>query len=106
MRFLLRATAFPRTVYIMEALLTAGLLVGVRVLSRAVAESAKENTSPSKRVILIGAGAAAHTIIREIRRPDSSFVSVGCLGDDKSKLGMRIDNVREVGIVGRLEAGS
>src|SRR5713101_5625160 len=39
MRLGLRATAFPRTIYILEALLTAGLLAGVRLLSRAVAES-------------------------------------------------------------------
>src|SRR5260370_21582686 len=60
MRFVLTARAFPRTIYILEALLTAGLLAVVRLLSRAVAESARENISPRKRVILIGAGSAAH----------------------------------------------
>ncbi len=89
MRLVLRATAFPRTIYILEALLTAGLLAGVRLLSRAVAESVKENLSSCKRVILIGAGSAAHTIIREIHRPDSRYVAVGCLDDDRSKLGIR-----------------
>src|SRR5713226_2539453 len=102
MRLALRATAFPRTIYILEALLTAGLLAGVRLLSRAVAESVKENLSSCKRVILIGAGSAAHTIIREIRRPDSSYVAVGCLDDDRSKLGIRIDNVRVLGTVDQL----
>ena len=102
MRLALRATAFPRTIYILEALLTAGLLAGVRLLSRAVAESVKENLSSCKRVILIGAGSAAHTIIREIRRPDSHYVAVGCLDDDRSKLGIRIDNVRVLGTVDQL----
>jgi len=73
MRFVLRATAFPRTVFVLEALLTAGLLVGVRLLSRVVAESVRENISPCKRVILIGAGSAAHIILREIRRPGSPY---------------------------------
>jgi FlaA1/EpsC-like NDP-sugar epimerase len=102
MRFVLKATAFPKTIYILEALLTAGMLAGVRLLSRVVAESVRENVSSRKRVILIGAGSAAHTIIREIRRPDSRYVAVGCLDDDRSKLGIRIDNVRVLGTVDQL----
>jgi FlaA1/EpsC-like NDP-sugar epimerase len=102
MRFILATTAFPRTIYVLEALLTAVSLAGVRLLSRAIAESVRENISSCKRVILIGAGAAAHTIIREIRRPDSSYVAVGCLDDDQSKLGIRIDNVRVLGTVDQL----
>src|SRR5437899_2793310 len=70
MRFVLGATAFPRAVFVLEALLTAGLLVGVRLLSRVVAESVRENLSSSKRVIVIGAGSAAEIILREIRRPE------------------------------------
>jgi len=102
MRFALGATAFPRTIYVLEALLTAVSLAGVRLLSRAIAESVRENISSCKRVILIGAGSAAHTIIREIRRPDSSYVAVGCLDDDHTKLGIRIDNVRVLGTVDQL----
>ncbi len=102
MRFALRTAAFPRTIYVLEALLTAGLLVGVRLLSRIVAESVRENISSCKRVILIGAGSAAHVILREIRRPGSPYVAVGCVDDDKSKLGIRIDNVRVLGTVDQL----
>lgn len=102
MRFILKATAFPRAVYVLEALLTAGLLMGVRVLSRLIAESVRENISSYKRVILIGAGSAAHTILREIRRPGSGYVAVGCLDDDRSKLGVRIHDVRVLGTVEQL----
>src|SRR6266700_4311669 len=102
MRFALRAAAFPRTIYVLEALLTAGLLGGVRLLSRLVAESVRENISSCKRVILIGAGSAAHVILREIRRPGSPYVAVGCVDDDQSKLGIRIDNVRVLGTVDQL----
>ncbi len=102
MRFILKATAFPRAVYVLEALLTAGLLMGVRVLSRLIAESVRENISLYKRVILIGAGSAAQTILREIRRPGSGYVAVGCLDDDQSKLGVRIHNVHVLGTVQQL----
>ena len=99
LRFVLHATSFPRAIYVLEPLLTAALLIGVRMLSRVVAESVRENISSCKRVILIGAGSAARTILREIRRPDSSYLAVGCLDDDRSKLGIRIENVRVLGTV-------
>jgi len=102
MRRALGATEFPRTIYVMEALLTAGLLTGVRLLSRAIAESMRENISSCKRVILIGAGTAAHTILRELRKRGSSYVAVGCVDDDQSKQGIRIDNVRVLGTVNQL----
>lgn len=99
MRLGFKATAFPRSVYVLEALMTAGLLVGVRLLSRALAESVQENLTSNRRVILIGAGAAAQTILREIRRPESGYVAVGCLDDDRSKLGIRINDVPVLGTV-------
>jgi FlaA1/EpsC-like NDP-sugar epimerase len=86
----------------LEALLTAGFLMGVRLLSRVVAESVRENISSCKRVILIGAGSAAQSILREIRQPGSSYVAVGCVDDDQSKLGIWIDNVRVLGRVDQL----
>jgi len=76
--------------------------MGVRVLSRLIAESVRENISLYKRVILIGAGSAAQTILREIRRPGSGYVAVGCLDDDQSKLGVRIHNVHVLGTVQQL----
>ncbi|MHB8499964.1 MAG: polysaccharide biosynthesis protein [Candidatus Acidiferrales bacterium] len=102
MRFVLRTIAFPRTIYVLEALLTTGLLVGVRLLSRVFAESVRENISLCKRVVLIGAGAAAQTILRELRRPQSGYFAVGCLDDDQSKLGIWIGSVRVLGTVDQL----
>jgi FlaA1/EpsC-like NDP-sugar epimerase len=102
MRFVLRIYSFPRTIYVLEPLLTAGLLVGVRLLSRLIAESMRENLASSKRVILIGAGSAAQIVLREIHRPSSGYVAVGCLDDDTSKLNIRIHHVRVLGSVDRL----
>lgn len=102
MSFALGAAAFPRTVYVLEAVFTAGLFVGVRLLSRLLAEPVRENFSPRKRAILIGAGSAAQTILREIRQPGGGYVAVGCLDDDLSKVGIRIHNVRVLGPVERL----
>lgn len=99
MRFAFKATAFPRSIYVLEALLTVGLLVGVRLLSRALAESAQKDLSSNKKVILVGGGAAAQTILREIRLPGSGYVALGCLDDDRSKRGIRIHDVPILGAV-------
>lgn len=103
MRYALRFHGFPRTIYVLEALLTAGLLIGVRLLSRVLAESVRENISSNKRILIIGAGAGAQTILREIRRSDSGFVALGCLDDDRSKHGIRVNNVPILGSVDQLE---
>lgn len=98
----LRNLGFPRTIYVLEALFTTGLLASVRLLSRALAEFVRADNSSCKRVILIGAGSAARTILREINGRGSAYVAVGCLDDNASKLGIRIENVRVLGRVDQL----
>jgi len=102
MQPILHVTAFPRSIYLLEAFLTTSLLVGVRLLCRIFAESARESISSGKRVVLIGAGSAAQTILREIGRADSGYVAVGCLDDNESKHGVRIHDVPVLGTVDQL----
>jgi FlaA1/EpsC-like NDP-sugar epimerase len=102
MQPVLHLTAFPRSIYLLEAFLTTALLVGLRLLCRIFAESVRESISSGKRVMLIGAGSAAQTILREIGRADSGYVAVGCLDDDESKLGVRIHDVPVLGTVDQL----
>jgi FlaA1/EpsC-like NDP-sugar epimerase len=101
-RYVLQLATFPRSVYILEALLTTGLLTGVRLLSRAIAESAWHDKTVSKGVVIIGAGFAAQLILREISRPDSRYVAIGCVDDDRSKRGMKIHGVPVLGTVDQL----
>jgi FlaA1/EpsC-like NDP-sugar epimerase len=103
-RYLIPLPGFPRSVYLLEPLLTAGLLIGVRVFSRLFAESVRQDLASSKKVILIGAGAAAQTVIREMRRPGSGYAPIGCLDDDPSKIRVRIEGVPVLGSVDQLPA--
>src|SRR6516162_6369205 len=89
MRFLLGVVSFPRAIYILEAVLSLGLLAGVRLLSRVLTESMCAVVGSRRKVMLIGAGSAAQIIIREIRRWNSHEV-VGCVDDDESKLGIKL----------------
>jgi len=101
-RYVMGVRGFPRSVYVLEPLLTAGLLIGVRIFSRALAESVRVDISTSRRVLIIGAGTGAQTILREIRRPGSGFVAVGCLDDDHSKRSIRVNDVSVLGTVEQL----
>jgi FlaA1/EpsC-like NDP-sugar epimerase len=103
-RYLLGVTSFPRSVYTLEAVLTACFLAGTRLASRILAESVRRDSSRSKRVILVGAGFAAQMVIRELARPDSGYVAIGCVDDDPSKLGIKIHGVSVLGAVDELEA--
>jgi FlaA1/EpsC-like NDP-sugar epimerase len=104
MRFALGVVAFPRTIYVLEPLLSMLFLTGVRVISRILAESFRTGATPCTEVILIGAGSAAQMTIREIRRPGSGYHAVACVDDDRSKKGIKIHGIPVIGTVDDLRA--
>src|SRR5579863_2870039 len=95
-RYLLGMKQVPLSVYVAEAIFTAGLLAGVRVFSRVIVEAVQVDANGCKRVAIIGAGFAAQMIIRELKRPGSDYVVVACFDDDRSKVGIRLNGVRVV----------
>jgi len=103
MRILPAASGFPRSVFIVEMLLSGVLLSGVRLLSRVVAESVRKDEPSGKKVILIGAGFAAQMIIREFARHGSGYRVVGCLDDDPTKRGIKIHGAPVLGTVDQLK---
>ena len=102
MRFVLGVVAFPRTIYVLEPLLSMLILGSVRLLSRILAESVQKGATPGKEVILIGAGLAAQMTIREIGRPGSGYRAVACVDDDRSKTGIKIHGVPVIGTLDEL----
>ena len=101
-QLVLGVRALPTSIFVLEAILTTVFLIGVRVLSRMVAESARKDLSGARRVALIGAGSAAQMILREIKQPESGIVAIGCLDDDVSKRGIVIEGVPVLGSVDQL----
>lgn len=99
---LIGQTGFPRSVYIIEAVLTAGLLSGGRLVSRVLAESMRREVKASKKVMLIGAGFAAQMIIRELTHSPNEIAILGCVDDNKSKVGIRLHGVPVLGTVDKL----
>ncbi|MGC2198340.1 MAG: polysaccharide biosynthesis protein, partial [Terriglobales bacterium] len=102
MQYVLHITSFPRAIYILEPLLTAALLMSVRICSRVLAESVRQNLTSSKKVILIGAGRGAQSVVREIKRPGSEYAPLGYVDDDRSKLGLKIEGLPVIGTVDEL----
>src|SRR5262249_13704358 len=103
MQLLPSAAGFPRTVFILEMVLSGVFLSGVRLLSRVVAESVRKDEALAKKVIVIGAGFAAQMIIREFAHPQSGYRTVGCLDDNPSKQGIKIHGVPVLGRVDQLK---
>src|SRR5580698_3399838 len=102
MRYVAGVTSFPRVVFVLEPVLTAGLLIGVRIFSRVLAESVRQDLTASTKVLLIGAGVGAQTVVREIQRPGSEYAPVGYVDDDRSKVGLRIEGIPVLGTVDQL----
>jgi FlaA1/EpsC-like NDP-sugar epimerase len=103
-RYVARDLGFPRSIYLLEAILTASLLAGARLASRIIVESVRRDTSSCRRVLLVGAGFAAQMVIRELAQRENGYVAIGCVDDDKSKLGLQIHGVPVLGIISQMES--
>lgn len=101
--YLLRCN-LPFSFYIFESLLTLAFLSGVRLISRLIAESVREDVALRTQVGIIGAGFAAEMIIRETNRPHSSYIAVACFDDNRTKIGIKLHGVPVVSTVGDLPA--
>lgn len=97
-----RVTNFPRPIYLLEAVLTGGLLASARLFSRIMAETMRRGVKATRKVILIGAGFAAQMVIREIQRKGSGYEVLGCVDDDPTKRGIRIHGAPVLGRVDEL----
>jgi FlaA1/EpsC-like NDP-sugar epimerase len=102
MPFLPGVASFPRSVYALEPLLTAGILIGLRIFSRVFAESVRQDLAASSKVLLIGAGTGAQTVVREIGRLGSEYAPIGYVDDDRSKQRLKIEGIPVLGTVDQL----
>jgi FlaA1/EpsC-like NDP-sugar epimerase len=121
MIFLLsRFKGFPRSVFILDCLLTFILIGGSRVairlilfekgkgfrfVGRFLSRSTGNNLSgPIKRILIIGAGDAGEKMLREIRdNPRLQYKTVGFLDDDEQKKGMKIHGVPVLGPISQVQ---
>jgi len=115
--FVYRFEGFPRSVFILDWILTFIFIGGLRVAIRLLLSEKEKEVSflfqnpfskrkmvrPKKRLLIIGAGDAGEKIVREIRdNPRLDYEVVGFLDDDPKKKGMSIHGVPVLGSVMRI----
>ncbi len=103
-RYLLSVKAFPLSIYILEALLTTAFLTGVRfTCRRSLNGTARRRRGDSgKRVLVVGAGDAAESLIREL--PRGGYVPVGCIDDNPVKRDFTVHGVPVLGNADQIPA--
>jgi FlaA1/EpsC-like NDP-sugar epimerase len=98
--FGVHAAEVPRTVWVIDALLTLALVAGSRMLARTIIERPQSRSivARGKEVILVGAGDAAQLMLKEIlRTPDLGYTPIGLIDDDPRKKNLRLHGVRVLG---------
>ena len=96
----------PRSIPLIEALLSLGALSALRVLVRVVTEQPGKRRArrDARRVLLIGAGTAGAMAARELlRHPEAGIVPVAFLDDDPKKARERIVGLPVLGRIDALE---
>ena len=94
------ASGFPRSVLVIDALLTIMLMGGVRFGLRIFRESRRPRGAAPRprRVMIIGAGDAGELLLREMHNnPRLGYVPVGFVDDDPRKTGFHIHGVAVLG---------
>jgi len=90
----------PRSIAVMDFLLTLAFIAGSRMIARSVIErpQARNVLAHGKEVIVVGAGDAARLMLREmLRMPALGYTPIGLIDDDPRKKNLRLEGVRVLG---------
>lgn len=87
----------PRTVFIIDPILTILVIGGVRFVVRAYTENARVHLAHTNTLI-VGAGRAGSSIARELRSNERlDYNAVGFVDDDTTKKGVKIQGIKVLG---------
>jgi FlaA1/EpsC-like NDP-sugar epimerase len=104
---LIASVSFPRSIYLIDLILsflgTAGLRVAVRMVAEAL--HGRQGKVQEKRIFIYGAGDAGITLLREIRNnPKLAYHVCGFLDDARDKVGLLISGIAVLGGGDELQA--
>jgi len=96
---LLPGITVPRSVYLLDWGITLLAVLAARYFIRMGREAfGRSRGEFTRRVLIVGAGAAGQMIAREIHdNPALGMIDVGFIDDDKAKIGTRIQGLRVLG---------
>jgi len=110
--FFFRFQGFPRSVFILDFLLTLVFIAGIRLGIRLYLSRNQKAFFPvfgkkdrkAKRMLLIGAGNTGEHVLRELMdNPAIAMLPVGFLDDDRGKLSQEIHGVPVLGRIDQIE---
>jgi FlaA1/EpsC-like NDP-sugar epimerase len=97
--FVTRPSSFPRSVYVIDFILTIFVIAGARVVVRSYTEDVKRGTA-QKNTLIAGAGGAGTELVRQLKQnPDLDYSVVGFVDDDPTKLGIKIHGTIVLGTI-------
>ncbi|MBI5586259.1 MAG: polysaccharide biosynthesis protein [Deltaproteobacteria bacterium] len=108
-----RLEGYPRSVLLLDGILTFLAIGGIRVLGRFYFFKVRENDDApawknrnreAKRLLIIGAGDAAEKVLREMwENHEVQMIPVGMLDDEPCKQGKTIHGIPVLGTVGEID---
>ncbi|QRN82924.1 polysaccharide biosynthesis protein [Chloroflexota bacterium] len=104
-------TGFPRSVLVIDWLLSILFVGGLRFIFRLVAETtstaahgAKKNKHQQKDVLVIGAGDAGAMVVRELQKnPQLNMNPIGFIDDDPAKLNSEIHSIKVLASLSQID---
>ncbi|MCI5157234.1 MAG: polysaccharide biosynthesis protein [Candidatus Electrothrix sp. AUS1_2] len=108
--YLYHFQGFPRSVFIIDAMVTFLLISGNRASirfwyqttekRRYVRQHQQQVAVPKKKLLLVGAGSSAEKILRELRENQAlPYLPVGLVDDNPNKVASRIHGIPVVGLI-------
>jgi FlaA1/EpsC-like NDP-sugar epimerase len=97
--------AIPRSVIVMDFLLTVVMVAGARTLVRIVIEhpGRRREASRGRNVLVVGAGSGGQMVVRELQlNPNLGSRAIGFVDDDPRKRGMRMHGLKVLGSTGEI----
>lgn len=101
-----KLSGFPRSIFIIDGVVTLFLLSAIRVSKRFFLEIIlkRKYSKQGKKTIVIGAGNTGEMILRDMETNGfSDFYPIAMLDDDISKKGAYIRGIKVLGTIGELE---
>jgi FlaA1/EpsC-like NDP-sugar epimerase len=96
----------PRSIAVMDLLMTLALIGGARLATRSILERPPRGAVLPKgqEVLIVGAGEGGQLVAREMQRTTSlGQTPIGFVDDDPRKRGMRVNGLKVLGTTGQLD---
>jgi FlaA1/EpsC-like NDP-sugar epimerase len=96
----------PRSVAVMDFILTLLLITGARLAVRLIVERPSHgHRLPKHEVLVVGAGSGGQMVVREMQlNPNLGSTAIGFVDDDARKQGMRMSGLKVLGTTAQIEA--